>query len=289
MRRAIPVAPTSAPPTHSNAAAAQNKAKRLEEEATLAQWKAANPQAAARMEAQKAKAAKNFGHLFGSGRMASTTGGAGGSDEAEPARPSFDAPPPSKPKPAQPAEPTPELEVALAALRASSATPSAPSSRSEAPTDLLAAALGKAGACRGSAVGATPIQAGPRATPGAMKGTIASGLPSAVAGDSSVQDLLASALGKAGALPASPAKAPTGAARPAVSTGEEARQAARQASSAALGAYQKRQANDTQAPEGDVGTMGAELRRMHEVQQAGREEAKYRDKHAFVGEHYNDI
>ena len=35
--------------------------------------------------------------------------------------------------------------------------------------------------------------------------------------------------------------------------------------------------------------MNAELRVAREREAARKAEAKYRDKHAFVGEHYNDI
>ena len=50
-----------------------------------------------------------------------------------------------------------------------------------------------------------------------------------------------------------------------------------------------RRRNDVGATAGDVGTVGAELQRKMDYEATRRAEAKYRDKHAFVGEHYNDI
>jgi hypothetical protein len=61
----------------------------------------------------------------------------------------------------------------------------------------------------------------------------------------------------------------------------------------ALEAYQRRQVYDpnrgVDAYELDQGTMNAEGRARFERQMAREKEAKYRDKNAFVGEHYNDI
>ena len=64
--------------------------------------------------------------------------------------------------------------------------------------------------------------------------------------------------------------------------------------SSALLAYQRRNTYDPCAPEGgayelDQGTINPEVMRQRERREAERQEAKYRDKHAFVGKHYNDI
>jgi hypothetical protein len=40
---------------------------------------------------------------------------------------------------------------------------------------------------------------------------------------------------------------------------------------------------------GSLGTINPELRRQRERLAAERAEARYRNEHAFVGEHYNDI
>ena len=55
----------------------------------------------------------------------------------------------------------------------------------------------------------------------------------------------------------------------------------------ALGAYHKRQADSSS--QGDLGTITEGMQAARERAEAERAEAKYRDKHAFVGEHYNDI
>ena len=57
----------------------------------------------------------------------------------------------------------------------------------------------------------------------------------------------------------------------------------------ALDAYKRRQANDPSVGAGDVGTVGAELAAKRDFHEKREEEARYRDKHAFVGEHWNDL
>ena len=64
-------------------------------------------------------------------------------------------------------------------------------------------------------------------------------------------------------------------------------------SNKALEAYHRRRVLDPHGINGDTafdgGTIPAPLARARETARAREEEAKYRDKHAFVGENYNDL
>ena len=61
----------------------------------------------------------------------------------------------------------------------------------------------------------------------------------------------------------------------------------------ALGAYKRRHYDssgaNTRALAMAEGTLSAEAEKARQRLEAERAEARYRDKHAFVGEHYNDI
>ena len=102
-------------------------------------------------------------------------------------------------------------------------------------------------------------------------------------------DQLAAALGKVAtaASPASDAAVRSSAGVPSRPAGT--------ASAAALEAYKRHHydASDAAATLSDLamaeGTVSHEVRNARQRAQAERAEARYRDKHAFVGEHYNDI
>ena len=133
------------------------------------------------------------------------------------------------------------------------------------------------------------------------------------AGGTAAQDLLAAALGKAGVTGAvaaattnSPAKKesarqPAGARRaplpPHLAAAEERKrqEAAAAAGRNALDAYKRRHytSDGGSAAERDggmgEGTVSGNVLRARERAQAAKDEAAWRDKNAFVGEHYNDI
>jgi hypothetical protein len=237
----------------------KNKTKREDDEAKLAAWKAANPHIAAQLDANKHRARKTVGYALGAQAPKLMNELADG-DDAPPAPKPAQAKAP--PKPAVDRD-SPEIAAALAALK--QAPQPKPTARATpgAADDLLASVLGSLG---------TPPVAAARAPP-------ASGKPRQAAAPvpTDAEDLLAAALAKSGAA-ATP--------NPAAGGGYAALAAPR---SAALDAYKRRQTFETDDAEGDVGTVSAELQRQRERVSAARAEAKYRDKHAFVGEHYNDI
>ena len=263
---------------------AKNKEKREEEERGLDAWKRANPAEAAKLEAAKQRARRTVGYSLGTAE--STRTGTQGADSPTPT-PGASKAEETVPTPAKKMEESTDLAAAIAALRAASSLPAgggmsmsngvigvAPAGRnvSTVPTsDLLASVLGKVGV-------STPLPAPPppgrRPAAGATTASHGGGAAGPAVPPRAASDLLTSALGKAGVVPP-PSKAPAANDR---SNG-----------AGALGAYHRRQTNDTTAVEGDYGTVSGALQLRIQREAAEKAEAKYRDKHAFLGEHYDDI
>jgi hypothetical protein len=244
---------------------AQNRQRRQEEDAKIARWRAANPKEAARLDESKERARQAYGYnsfRVNRDRLADDPPTKEEEEDDEEDEP----PPEAAAKATRAPETSPELAKALAALSAAKA---APARSAPLDGDLLTSVLGK--------IGAPAPPTGPGGLPMPPP-------PPAAAGPSpSAADLLAAALGKAGVAPEA-------------SAGERARAGLRtnadpsaHTASSALDAYKRRHMQDGGAPAGDLGTVGADLRLKMEQAAARRAESKYRDKHAFVGEHYNDI
>ena len=203
--------------------------------------------------------------------MAAVSGGRAVGGSGTPTPP----PPPPLPTP----ESTPEsLAAAMAALSAAGA-PRRPTGDRPPAEDLLAAALGKVGGCGPVATAAVKPAAARAVASPASPSRHAPAPPSGASLPADPQDLIAAALGKAGVKPLAKPAAPTlGATLGA--TGH----------SSALDAYKSRHYDGTAGENAlGEGTLTPEVRRARERAKAERAEASYRNKHSFVGEHYNDI
>ena len=273
----------------------KNREKREEEEAALDAWKRANPEEAAKLAAAKERARQTVGYSLNAQRTVTPSGVKKShqppqqsssskewweeEDDEDGESASSTAPVvETKPKATAKDKDSPELAAALAALR-SAAVPATPGATSAAmpSANLLAATLSKAGA----AVPAVPSMPAPTGKPPPTMHHVAppSGLGGGGGiGGGGVEDLLAAALAKTGVLVDPTAKKPTVLERGGGAGG-----------AGALDAYKKRQAHAGDAKEGDVGTIDSALQAKRDFHEARAAEAKYRDKHAFVGKHYNDI
>ena len=308
---------------------AQNKAKREEEERELAEWKARpeNRKIAEQLEAKKQMARDGpLGYNQSSRREAALRGKPAAPTEgaATPPKPVEVTPDLESAMAALAAlsrsQQQHQHQPGAAASPLHPAGRSVPSN----PTDLLAAALGKVvgggsgglGGLGGSPGGSLGGSLGARGVGNSAAAAAAAAAGSAGGGGSSAaapaHDLLAAALGRAGLggapVPAAPAPPPKkeppkrmGAKPkplpPHLAAAEERKrqEAAAAAGRNALEAYRKRHygLEGGAALEADggmgEGTVDAHVIRARERARQAKEEAEYRNKNAFVGEHFNDI
>ena len=303
---------------------AKNRAKREDDDAKLAAWKEMNRKEAERMEAIKQRARQGPGLGYqGSGRKGSSMNAAAvaaararreeqeakaaekrAREEADRARQAASEAELSKAMDALAAlagtkpSAAPKAIAAAAAAATPPAVPSFPKAPAVPVDDVLASILGGS---VGSASG--PLKAAAGAAPAASASPAAS-----------ANDLLAAALGKAGvasapapaAVPHRPAPAEVGRQQrgppakplPPHLAAAEARKKAELAAASgrnALDAYKKRhyttQGGVAELSGGGMteGTMSAHVAAARERERKAREEAEWRNKNAFVGDHYNDI